>query len=153
MPVPIPTIARTCARGMLSRNGPQRTTRLTLRVAWRHVDFNLHMNYASYLEAMEVGRWDWVARAGLIVPWLRNGLRPVVGSVDMHYRKELRPFARYTLETELVGFDRRAVVFTQRFLVGTALHAEGKINALIRSPRGLLTAQEMLDLLPEELRP
>lgn len=138
---------------MLSREAPRRTTRLTLRVAWRHVDFNLHMNYASYLEAMEVGRWDWVARAGLVVPWLRLGLRPVVGSVDIQYRKELRPFARYTLETELSGFERRAVVFEQRFLVGTTTHAQAKVNALIRSPRGLLTVQEMKDLLPEELRP
>jgi len=124
-----------------------------MRVAWRHVDFNLHMNYAAYLEAMEVGRWDWVARAGQLPGWLYRRLRPLIGSLDIQYRKELRPFARYELETSVVDFDRRAIVFVQVFRIGEIEHASARVNVLVQGPGGLLTAEELREPLPESLRP
>lgn len=137
---------------MLHRAPPQRTTSLRLRVTLRDTDFNLHMNYASYLEAMERGRWDWSARNRLLPAWLRHKIRPVVGSMEIHYRKELKPWARYVLQTSVTGFDRRAIVFEQVFLVGDRVHASGKVNALLVGPKGLLSPEEMNALLPVELR-
>lgn len=126
---------------------------MNLRVRMKHVDINMHMNYAAYFELMELGRWDWCAQSGVLLDWARQRLRPIVGSLDMKYSRELKPGTSFTLETSLTGFDRRAAVFEQRFMVGPHEHAAGRVNALLVGPHGVLKAEELAATLPETLRP
>ncbi len=129
MAVSLPRIALRLLRAWRAPRSP--ISRVSFRVRPADVDLNLHMNYANYLEAMELARWDWFVRSGLARVFWREKLRPVVGSLHVDYRKELAPFAAYDVETRLIGYERRAICMTQRFLVGDVLHAEARLSILI----------------------
>lgn len=153
MPASLSSIVQCLVRGGLEGIASAPSTRLRLRVRLRDVDFNLHMNYATYLQAMELGRWHWAARAGLVQAWVRRRLRPVAGSVSIDYKRELRPLVSYVLTTTLAGVDRRALVFAQAMHVGERLHAEATVNVLILGRGGVLPPDESMALVPPSMRP
>ena len=129
MPVPLRRIAATAIRSLWSAH--DLVSRMPHHVHLSYVDVNRHMNYASYLEVMELGRWDWAIRSGAMRGLLGTGLWPVVVKVDIDYRRELKPLQRFVVDTRLAGFDRRMMRFEQYMLVGDRVHAKAKINALL----------------------
>lgn len=130
-------LTRILAVGLRSLLTAERSniSRITDRVRLSYVDWNLHMNYASYLEVMELGRWDWGFRSGAIALAFGGGRSPVVTEVDIRYRKELRPGARFVVDTRLVGIERRFCVFQQHFIVGDRAFAIARVKALILKRR------------------
>lgn len=131
MPPKLREIVGVMGRAALGRRQEDPVGRLPWRVKPRYVDVNLHMNYASYLEVMELARWHWTVRTGLMNRFMRAGLRPVVGSIDVRYHRELQPLQRFVVETRAVGFERRAVVVDHRLVVGKTLHAQARLNILL----------------------
>jgi len=101
------------------------------KTRWSTIDLNGHMNYASYLEEMELGRWDWAFRSGALAAFYRSRTRPVVVSVSIEYRRELKPGARFTIDTRLVAFERRLAVFRQIMLGSAGVHASADVRALL----------------------
>lgn len=135
MPPSLIDIARVAVRASWSRaRGPVGI--LHHRVRPSYVDVNLHMNYASYLQVMELARWDWGLRSGMFRTWLKSGFQPVVGSLTIEYRRELRPLQAFTVHTRLIGFDRRAMVVEQVFRVGDVEHARSTLNIVLRNRAG-----------------
>lgn len=149
MPVSIVRIAARVLRASRATTTP--ISRVRLRVRPADVDLNLHMNYAAYLEAMELARWDWFVRSGLASDFWRERLRPVVASLQIDYRKELAPLARYVVDTRLVGYDRRAIVMKQRFFVGDTLHAEATLSILILRASRPIPSDEVATLTAKAL--
>jgi acyl-CoA thioesterase FadM len=147
MSVSVAALARVAAEAMV-RRGTGPVTRLERRVGLHQIDLNLHLNYAVYLDLMELARWDWAIRTGQLRDWVSGRARPVIGSLTVEYRRELRTFARYAIETRAVGYDRRALVVEHCFLTsGPADEGRGRaretvaacarLNVLVRLPGGL----------------
>jgi acyl-CoA thioesterase FadM len=117
---------------------------IALRVWPNDVDSNLHMNNSRYLLAMDVGRWDLVARTGLWRELLGRRWFPVVGSATLRFRRPLAPFQRYRLVTRLVAWDEKWVFVEQRFERGGSVHAVGRVKALFRGPEGQVPTAALL---------
>jgi acyl-CoA thioesterase FadM len=49
---------------------------------------------------------------------LREKWAPIVGAGTIQFRRELKPFQRFTLETRLVGWVGTRVIMEQRVLLG-----------------------------------
>ncbi|MBW2529709.1 MAG: acyl-CoA thioesterase [Deltaproteobacteria bacterium] len=128
MPVPLRRIATTALRAL----GRPRNlvSRLPHHVHLSYVDLNRHMNYASYLEVMELGRWHWGLVSGALRALLGTKLWPVVVKVDIEYRRELKPLQRFVVDTRLVGFEKRMMCFEQHVIVGDRVHAKAHVYAL-----------------------
>ena len=134
MPVPLRSIAAAMVRSLWS--SPSAVGRMPHRVRLAYLDSNLHMNYASYLEVMELGRWDWGMRNRVLGQWFRERLAPVVIHVDIRYRRELRPLQRFVEDTRLTSLQRRTGTFQQHLLVGNWVHAKADIHfSLLRGGR------------------
>jgi acyl-CoA thioesterase FadM len=118
--------------------------RIHLRVWPNDVDSNLHMNNSRYLLAMDVGRWELVARTGFWRELLRRRWFPVVGSATLRFRRSLGPFQRYRLVTRLVAWDEKWCFLEQRFERGGHLHAVGRVKALFRGPQGQVPSAALL---------
>jgi acyl-CoA thioesterase FadM len=131
------------------------TSELSLRFrAWPHdLDFNLHMNNGRYLTLMDLGRLQLMVRAGLVPTILKRRWMPVVGTVDMRFRRSLRPFQGFTLRTRLVSWDEKWVYLEQRFFVGEKLMAEGKVKALFLSGKRFVPTREILSFAGESPEP
>ncbi len=151
MPVPLHRIAAAAVRSLWST--PGLVSRIPHRVRLSYVDLNRHMNYASYLEVMELGRWDWALRSGAMGGLLRAKLWPVVVKVDIDYRRELKPLQRFIVDTRLVGFERRMLHFEQHMLVGDRVHAKASIYALLLRRGKVVAAVTVADAVTSYLAP
>jgi YbgC/YbaW family acyl-CoA thioester hydrolase len=145
MPVPLRRILGLAVRSLDGRRAL--VSELRDRTRWSSIDLNGHMNYASYLEVMELGRWDWAFRSGALGTFLRSRARPVVVSVDIQYRRELRAGARFTLDTRLVAIERRVALFRQIVLGPAGKHANADIRALLLRQGKVLQAEAVEQLL------
>lgn len=145
MPVPLRRIATTALRSLWA--GPSQVCRLPHRVRLGYVDLNWHMNYASYLEVMELGRWDWALRNRVLAHWLHRRLWPVVIQVDIHYRRELRPLTRFEVDTRIVGVDRRIGTFQQHLLVADRVHAKADVRFLLLQRSRVVDAATVAEVM------
>jgi len=86
---------------------------LQQRVWPDELDINVHMNNAKYLAVMDLGRTDWIVRAGAWKLMRYEKMAPVVGGAMVRYRRSLKLFQRYELRTRLLGWDERWLYIEQ----------------------------------------
>jgi len=121
---------------------------VTARVWPTDADLSV-VNNASYLVFFEMGRIDLQLRTGLIRLAAERGWSALTASLDVQFRKPLRRFQKFRVNTRLLGWDDRWLYVEQQIVrnretVATALSkslligSEGRI-----SPASLATAMGM----------
>lgn len=99
-------------------DAPFGVSRLPFRVLPNDLDANMHMTNGRYWTIFDLGRLDLILRMGLgKVAWRRKWA-PIAGAGAIQFRRELRPFQQFTLETRLVGWVGTRIIMEQRVLVG-----------------------------------
>lgn len=97
---------------------PLGVSRVRFRV-WPHdLDTSMHMNNGRYWTIMDLGRTDLLLRSGLWKSALRNRWTPVVSAAEIRFRRELRLFQAFTLETRILGWTDTHVVIEHRMMAG-----------------------------------
>ena len=126
---------------------PDSTARTPFRV-WPHdLDLNGHVNNGRYGTMMDLGRVDLMARTGTLGPMVRARMLPVVTAQHLLYRRPLKPFQAFRIDTELIGWDERFVYVEQRFVRNGRLHARGIMQSLFLGPRGKVPTAELVGVL------
>lgn len=112
---------------------PQDTSSVAFRV-WPHdLDPSVHMNNGRYLTLMDLGRFDMMLRTRLWRAVLKNGWTPIAGAISIRFRRELRPFQKFRLETRIVCWDATLVVMEQTFIIdGGPRHGQTAARALFK---------------------
>ncbi|SCZ05005.1 acyl-CoA thioesterase [Microvirga guangxiensis] len=111
-------------------------SRLRFRV-WPHdLDVSLHMNNGRYWALMDLGRADIMIRSGLWRPILKHGWVPVVSAGQIRFRREMRLFQSFVLETRILTWSESHVVMEQR-LVSQAKDGRLILNAIALVRAGL----------------
>lgn len=95
---------------------PFGVSRLTFRVWPTDLDTSLHMNNGRYLTLMDFGRVDLLVGMGLIGAVIKRGWTPILSAAKIRYRRELKPWRQFNLETRIVWWNDTLVVMEQRFL-------------------------------------
>jgi acyl-CoA thioesterase FadM len=133
---------------------PGQSSVMTLRVWPSDLDTSLHMNNGRYLTIMDLGRVDLMLGSGLLKLMLKHGWTPIASGINIRYRRELRTFDRFTLETRLICWTDVTVVMEQifRFAGGArdgqiAARAFVKAGLYDRKAKAFVTVTRMLDLL------
>lgn len=125
---------------------PFGVSRLHFRVWPLDIDTNLHLNNGRYLTIADLGRADLLLRSGLWKAVLKEGLLPMLSGSAIRYRRELKPFQAFTLESRIVCWRGNAFVMEHRFLTE---NAEGEITtAAIALVRGGLYAKRQKQFVP-----
>jgi acyl-CoA thioesterase FadM len=129
---------------------PFAVSRLGFRV-WPHdLDTSLHMNNGRYWTIMDLGRADLMIRSGLWRAVLRQGWTPVVSAGQIRFRRELRPFQAFHLETRLLFWDERRLVMEHRMLTaGDTVAAVALVQAGLydRRARTFVPVARLLQLV------
>lgn len=116
-------------------------SRLHFRV-WPHdLDTSLHVNNGRYWTLMDLGRTDLMLRSGLWRPVLKNGWVPVVGAGQIRFRRELRLFQPFRLETRILTWSENHVVIEHR-LVYHSKEGGPILNAIALVRAGLYDRKE-----------
>jgi len=135
----------------LPRIAPLDSDTLALRVLPQDIDFNLHLNNARFLSAMDYGRVHLLARAGMLEPALKARYAPVVGAVWITYRRSLPLWARYQLATRLVCWDERWFYMEQTFTGNEGLVAVGWVKGALLDKSMTVPPQQIIDLVHSRL--
>lgn len=131
------------------------TVTTTFRVVPTDLDVLLHMNNGKYLTLMDLGRVDLMQRAGLMGELDERGWFPVVAGQTITYRRSLKLWQRFHLDTRVVGMDDRWIYLEQTFRVRDVVHARAQVRSrFLKRAGGSVTLDEMTDLvggMPEDL--
>ncbi len=92
------------------------------RVRLRDLDLNWHMNNARYLNFLDAARLEHSIRTGIFSVFRRRG-NFLVANIEISYLKSLLPFQRFTITTQVLGWDARYYYIRHQF------HAEGELYA------------------------
>lgn len=95
---------------------PHERSLLPFRVWFHDLDTSLHMNNGRYWSLMDLGRTDLVLRTGLWRAVLRHRWLPVVNAGTIRFRRELRLFRRFQLETRILCWSESWLVMQHRIL-------------------------------------
>ncbi|WP_439500281.1 acyl-CoA thioesterase [Bosea sp. (in: a-proteobacteria)] len=87
---------------------------LPFRVWFHDLDTSLHMNNGRYWSLMDLGRTDLMLRTGLWRTILREGWVPVVNSGMIRFRRELRLFRPFRIETAILCWTESWLVMQHR---------------------------------------
>lgn len=111
-------------------------TTVHFRVWPNDLDPYLHMNNGVYLTLLDLGRIDLMIRTGMMKVAKQNGFYPVVASEAIKFRISLTPFAKFAIQTKLVGWDDRYFYISQRFVWKNQVAAAAFIKGRILSKKG-----------------
>jgi acyl-CoA thioesterase FadM len=81
------------------------------------LDINLHMNNGRYLTIMDIGRLDLFIRGGLLKAIRGAGWRPVLSAVKVRFRRELRLWRRFRVESRVVFWEHTTFVMEHRIII------------------------------------
>lgn len=133
---------------------PADVSTLEFRVLLHDLDLSMHMNNGRYLQIMDLGRLDLLMRSGLGGAVWRNGWTPVANAAVVRFRRELRLFDPYRLETRVVGWLGQAVLIEQTFIFASG-EREGQVSARAlfkgalydRQARSYIPVAQMMEMI------
>jgi acyl-CoA thioesterase FadM len=122
---------------------------------WPHdLDTSLHMNNGRYWTLMDLGRTDLLVRMGLWRSVLKNSWTPVVSAGKVRFRRELRLWRAFRLQTRILCWGDTWAVIEHRLV---SRHADGReiINAAAfvrvglydRKAKAFVPIQSMMDVM------
>ena len=103
---------------------PEDVSVLYFRVWPLDLDTSLHMNNGRYLTLMDLGRFDVMASGGLLQAALRHKWTPIASAIQIRFRREMRPFAKFRLETTIEAWTETVVVMKQTFIFESGPYAD-----------------------------
>lgn len=112
------------------------TTTIALRVWPNDLDPNIHVNNGRYLTLADLGRMHWFFRAGLYNVARKQKALPVVGDAIAKFRRELRAFEKFTIDSRLIGWDRKWGFLEHRFKRHGRVLGVVAIRGIFKGPEG-----------------
>lgn len=137
-----PMLARAHAGALLPASEAVGTP---FRVLPHDIDINLHLNNGRYLQLIDLNRAEWLIRTGIWDVIRRNRWKPILGSVAVQYRRELRLWDKAHMETRLLGWDKRWTYLEHRVTT-----PGGRPVALALAKAGFRAKGRWID--PDDLR-
>ncbi len=132
-------------RGNCDLFGPARKR---LRVWPTDLDVLLHVNNGVYLSMLDVARVDLLLRSGVAGKLLAQGVYPVVAAETIRFRRSLKLFQTFEVETRVLGWDEKAFILEHRFLRGDAVVAEAVVRSrFLRRGGGTVSTTELLAMV------
>lgn len=123
------------------------TIEMSLRVWPGDLDINGHMNNGRYMTITDLALVEYFTRCGFLAIALRRGWRPMLGGAMISFRRGLKPFRRYTLRFEVIGWDERWSYMRFEFHEDDQTMALGHAKGAIVGKRGIVPSAVALAAL------
>jgi len=111
------------------------------------IDINGHVTNGRYLTLADIGRTDFTLRSGAIKAALTLRAFPIVGDSLAKFRRDLKPFQRFDLQTRLLSWDDKWMFLEHRFLRHGRVLGVVVIRGLFRGPQGPITPGDFLQMM------
>jgi acyl-CoA thioesterase FadM len=124
------------------------TTELTMRVLPTDLDLLWHVNNGIYFSLMDFGRFDMVFRNGVFDTTRRKGWYTVVAGETIKFRRSLKLWDKFTLQTQIIGHNEKHFFIQQKFICRGELMATGLVKVrFLKFKGGTVSTAEVLQEL------
>jgi acyl-CoA thioesterase FadM len=120
------------------------TTRITLRVWPNDLDLNFHVNNGRYLALADIGRMHWFVSTGVLAIARQEKMFPVVGDAIAKFRRDLKAFESFEIQTRLMGWDHKWGFLEHRFVRNHRVIGVVAIRGIFNGPKGPLDPRALL---------
>lgn len=103
--------------------------RTRFRVWLTDLDLLFHMNNGKYFSIMDLARINLLIRSGLAKVMRTNGFYPVLAGETIRFKKSLKLFTAFDVQTQTVGWDEKNFYLEQFFIVNDEIYAHALIKA------------------------
>jgi YbgC/YbaW family acyl-CoA thioester hydrolase len=96
---------------------PQRGSdnhKITFRVMPWHLDLYGHVNNSYYLKYCNRARLVFLSEKGILKSLLKRKVKAVISRNEIDYKKSLKIFQKFTVQTKILEVDGRKVVLTHK---------------------------------------
>ncbi len=132
-------------KNSLPKAGLGAVTEISMRVLPVDLDLLLHVNNGVYFSFMDFGRWDMIFRNGVYDRSRKLKWYSVVASEAIKFKKSLKLWDRFTIRTQVVGFDEKYFYISQKFFKEADLMATGLVKIrFLRLAGGTVDPAEVL---------
>ncbi len=139
------------ARRRLRRGGqlgPGGVGTVRLRVLPTDLDILRHMNNGRYLSLFDLGRWDLLIRTGVFDAMQKRGWYAVVAAETVTFRKPLRLWQRFDVESRMIGHDDKSIFLEHRAVVRGEICARVIVaSRMLRRTGGVVRHEELFAAL------
>lgn len=129
------------------------TSCLSMTVMPNDLDFNGHVNNGRFLTLADVGRMDFVLRTGAAKAAFQMRALPIVGDSLAKFRRDLKLFERFDIETRLIGWDDKWTFMEHRFLRHGRVLGVVVIRGLFKGPQGPISPTAFLAAMNLQAEP
>lgn len=146
-------LVKSAARSSLTKptHGMMDTVSCRFRVLPQHIDFNMHINNAKYLEFLERARWDHSVKTGAFKHLLAKRFNFIVAGIDIGYIRELKLFQSFDIETTVHGWDEKYFYIEQRCVVDGRIHSYALVKAVYMLNGKPASPEQVWQALPEAM--
>jgi acyl-CoA thioesterase FadM len=120
------------------------TTRITLRVWPNDLDLNFHVNNGRYLALADIGRMHWFVSTGVLAIARQEKMFPVVGDAIAKFRRDLKVFESFEIQTRLMGWNHKWGFLEHRFVRDHRVIGVVAIRGIFNGPKGPLDPGALL---------
>jgi len=107
-------------------------------------DIYPEMNNGRHLTLMDLGRFDLSIRTGLWQVVRKNKWGLVVAGASVRYRRKLRPFDLFSIESQCVGYDQKWFYFYQETIKKGVKCSSALIRGAMLDENGLIESKKAL---------
>ncbi|MFC4237524.1 thioesterase family protein [Thalassospira xianhensis] len=111
------------------------------------LDINVHMTNSRYFALMDLGRTELILRNGIARQMFKRKWQPVVSGSTMRFKRAIKPFQRFGLETRALYWDEKGFYLEQRFTAKGKTLALGVVKAVFVGPDGIVPPEQICRLV------
>jgi acyl-CoA thioesterase FadM len=122
------------------------------RVSITDLDLLMHMNNGKYFTLMDLARLDMMIRNGSATILRANNIYPVVAAETMIFKKSLKLFNKFYIETQVLGWDEKDFYLEQQFWCQGELYAKALVKArMLKKGGAKITPADCLTLIGQSV--
>ena len=140
-------------RRWLKKSALYETTKISMRVLPMDLDLLMHVNNGMYFSYMDFGRWNMIFSNGIYSFSRSRGWYSVVAGETIRFKRSLKLWDKFTIETRVQGNDDKYFYISQNFMCRGELMASGLVKVrFLKESGGTVPATLVVREFGEEPR-
>ena len=111
------------------------------------LDINVHMTNSRYFALMDLGRTELILRNGIAKQMFKRKWQPVVSGSTMRFKRAIKPFQKFAVETQALYWDDKGFYLEQRFVANGKTLARNIVKPVFVGPEGIIRPEEICRLV------
>lgn len=121
-----------------------------MRVWPSDIDVFLEVNNGRYLTLMDIGRFEFGKKIGLMASLKKQGWGLAVAGTSIRYRKRMHMFQKFVLHTRVIAIDERWTYFQQIIKKDGEWCVAALVRTAVTSEKGVVPTKDVADALGGE---